>query len=177
MNLKIFDLLEKLPSSLVFSLSILLIAILYLPEHHAETLSISDFRDKYRIYLGPSLLACAGILLARFFSRMNSKYNAYKMVRRLKASLNILTPEEKGYLIPFMLDGKNTIYIGIQDGIIASLCAKGITYRASSVGDQLNGFAFNLHPWARQHLTKNLHLLDGYDGRPMTPREKLGFRL
>ena len=56
---------------------------------------------------------------------------------------------------------------------MSGLEAKGITYRASNMGDMLRGFAFNLQPWAREHLEANPNLLDGYFGGPTTPRERL----
>ena len=85
----------------------------------------------------------------------------------------MLTPEEKGYLVSYIEGQQNTIYVGLDDGIMGGLTAKGITYRSSNMGDLLNGVAFNLQPWARSYLEENRYLLDGYAGKPMTPREKL----
>jgi hypothetical protein len=108
--------------------------------------------------------------------------NLYFWARKIKTESNTkkkydylkqLTPEEKGYLIPYIEEQQNTINVGMDDGIMAGLCAKGITYRAANIGDLLNGFAFNLQPWARDYLNSKPELLNDYSGEPMTPREKL----
>lgn len=41
------------------------------------------------------------------------------------------------------------------------------------MGSVLEGFAYNLQPWARDYLNDNPQLLDGHVGEPMTPQEKL----
>jgi hypothetical protein len=87
--------------------------------------------------------------------------------------LHKLTPEEKGYLIPFIEGQMNSINVGMDDGVMAGLRAKGITYLAANMGSVLDGFAFNLQPWAREYLEKNPNLLEGAAGHPMTPQQKL----
>ena len=99
-----------------------------------------------------------------------------KAVKSRQSSLHKLTPEEKGYLKPYIVEQKNSIYVGVDDGVMSGLRSKGITFLASNMGSMLEGIAYNLQPWAREYLESNPHLLHGALGRPMTPKEKLGFR-
>ena len=100
-------------------------------------------------------------------------YSQRKVLRAQKDCLYKLTPEEKGYLVPFIFGLQNTINVGMDDGVMAGLRFKGITYLAASVGDMLHGFAFNLQPWAREYLENNKNLLEGHEGQPMTPPAKI----
>jgi hypothetical protein len=87
-----------------------------------------------------------------------------------------LTPEEKGYLMPYIETEKNTVNVGLDDRIMGGLVAKGITYRASSTGNMVTGFAYNLQPWAREYLMTNPQLHSGASGRPMAPGERYNFK-
>ena len=75
--------------------------------------------------------------------------------------LSQLTPEERGYLAPYILEQRNTQVFPMEDGISGGLMSKGILYLGSRLVT-LDGMAHNLQPWARQHLSANRHLLDGY---------------
>ena len=61
----------------------------------------------------------------------------------------------------------------LQDGIIGGLRNKTVVFVASNMGSMLEGFAFNLQPWARTYLEENPGLLNGFAGAPQTPQEKL----
>ena len=90
--------------------------------------------------------------------------------------LHQLTPEEKGYLVPFIDKQQNSVYVGMDDGVMAGLVTKRITYRASNMGHVFKGFAYNLQPWARTYLEQNSELLGGYVGEPLTPQQRLHSR-
>ncbi|EDZ02730.1 conserved hypothetical protein [Salmonella enterica subsp. enterica serovar Virchow str. SL491] len=149
--------------------------ILFLPETLASKVAVDGFRQEYRIYIGPAFLLAVSYLIARVYQFFDDVHGERKIKKARIAYLEKLTPEEKGYLWSYIIEGNNSIMCGPDDGIMGGLEAKCIAYRAASVGDMLNGFAYNLQPWAREHLEKNPHLLNGAEGRPMTPREKLGF--
>lgn len=100
-------------------------------------------------------------------------YFQRKALKEKQQLLHNLTPEEKGYLAPFIIGNQNTVYVGMEDGIMAGLQVKGITYLAANIGSWLDGFAFNLQPWAREYLKEHPELLEGYVGQPMTPEQKL----
>jgi len=167
------DYFRKIPGAFFIAIVLVLGLCLFVSEGIARTLAIDEFRDKYRVFLGPTFLLAVSFSGARLFTFfIQSRSRNHNRKARQKA-LHELTPEERGYLVPYVLDQQNTIYVGLDDGVMGGLVVKKITYRASNMGDVLKGFAFNLQPWARAYLEDNCELLDGYIGEPMTPRQKL----
>ncbi len=167
------DYFRKIPAAFLVAIVSVLGLILFLPEETAKTVAVDQFREKYRVYLGPAFLLTVSFLVARLFLFLKHGHTAKQNLKARQQALHQLTPEEKGYLFPYIENQQNSIPVGIDDGIMSGLVAKGITYRASNMGNLLTGFAFNLQPWARAYLEENPSLLDGYVGQPMTPRQKL----
>lgn len=169
------DYFRKIPAAFLVAIVSVLGLMLFLPEDYAETLAVDGFRNEYRVFLGPAFLLALSFCAARIFNFFMQGYQQKRALEKRQKALHCLTPQEKGYLIPYIEGQQNTVNVGMDDGVMGGLRSKGITYLAANVGDALNGFAFNLKPWARKYLEKNPKLLDGYDGRPMTPRQKLYF--
>ncbi|WP_298190262.1 super-infection exclusion protein B [uncultured Pseudomonas sp.] len=171
---ELLDYFRKIPAAFLVAILFVLGLILFLPENYAQILAVDGFRNEFRVYLGPAFLLVISFCSARVFTFFMQGYNQRKNTKIRQKSLHNLTPEEKGYLIPYIKDQQNTVHVGMDDGIMAGLRSKDITYLAANVGDLLNGFAFNLQPWARQYLEKNPQFLDGHAGQPRTPRQKRG---
>ena len=167
------DYFRKIPVAFLMAIVSVLGLILFLPEEIAKTLAVDQFREKYRIYIGPTFLLAVSFVVARLVMFLKRGRMARRKIEARQKALHQLTPEEKGYLVPYIDGQHNTINVGIDDGIMRGLEAKKITYRASNMGSLLDGFAFNLQPWARDYLEQNPYLLEGYAGRPMTPDQKL----
>jgi len=165
---------RKIPAAFLVAILFVLGLILFLPEHYAQIVAVDGFRNEFRVYLGPAFLLVLSFCSARMFNFFMQGYSQRKKLKIQQDFLHSLTPEEKGYLIPYIEGQQNTVHVGMDDGVMAGLRSKNITYLAANVGDLLNGFAFNLQPWARQYLEKNPQLLDGYVGEPRTPRQKRG---
>jgi hypothetical protein len=47
----------------------------------------------------------------------------------------------------------------MHDGMVGGLQAERIIYRASSLGQSFDYFAYNIQPWAWEYLNKNRKLL------------------
>ena len=167
------DYFRKIPAAFLVAIFSALGLILFLPEETAKTIAVNEFRKNYRVYLGPAFLFTGSFLLARLFIHFRIGYGERQNLKILQKTLHQLTPEEKGYLVPFIVNKQNTIHVGMEDGIMGGLIAKKIKYLASNRGSHVNGFAFNLNPWARAYLEKNYHLLNDYAGEPMTPRQRI----
>ncbi len=165
---------RKIPAAFLVAILSVLGLILFLPEDYARTVAVDGFRNEFRVYIGPAFLLVLSFCAARIFTFFMQGHNQRKATKARQEILHSLTPEEKGYLIPYIQNQQNTVHVGMDDGIMAGLRSKSITYLAANVGDLLNGFAFNLQPWARQYLEENPHLLDGYVGQPQTPRQRRG---
>lgn len=170
------DYFRKIPAAFLVAIISVLGLILFLPEEYAIIVAVDGFREQYRVYLGPVFLLTLAFCAARIFTFFMQGHSQRKALKKSQETLHNLTPEEKGYLIPYIEGQQNTINVGMDDGVMGGLIKKGITYLATNMGNTLNGFAFNLQPWARQYLEKNSHLLDDYAGQPMTPRQKLQSR-
>lgn len=167
------DYFRKIPAAFLVAIVSVLGLILFLPEEYAKTLAVDGFRNEYRVFLGPAFLLTLSFCAARILNFFIQGHRQKQKAKKRQKALHNLTPEEKGYLVSYIEGQQNTVNVGMDDGVMAGLRSKGITYLAANMGDLLNGFAFNLQPWAREYLDQNPHLLDGYVGSPMTPRQKL----
>ena len=148
--------------------------VLFGPDGFLAALGILDLATTYRTFVGSafllsgSLLSAEGVAAlwkarqARLEGRANAKRHKEIEVAQHEA-LHQLTVHERSYLAPFVLNGQNTVYFPLQDGVVGGLEAKKVLYRASAIGDMLTGFAFNLQPWAREHLEAHPELLHGAD--------------
>ena len=170
------DYFRKIPAAFLVAIVTVLFLILFLPEKYASTVAVDGFRNEYRVYLGPAFLISIFLSAARIFMFFMQGHVQRKALKKKQELLHRLTPEEKGYLVPYIEGQRNSVYVGIDDGIMSGLKTKGITYLAASMGSVLDGIAFNLQPWAREYLENNPHLLDGYAGRPMAPQQKPNLR-
>jgi hypothetical protein len=170
------DYFRKIPAAFLVAIVSVLGLILFLPDEYAKTVAVDGFRNEYRVFLGPAFLLTLSFCAARIFNFFMLGYRQKQVLKKRQEALHNLTPEEKGYLTPYIEGQQNTVNVGMDDGVMAGLCSKGIVYLAANMGDLINGFAFNLQPWAREYLEKNPQLLDGYVGGPMTPRQKLHSR-
>lgn len=169
----IIDYIRKVPVAFLVAILVTFGLVLFVPDKYAQILAIDTFRTQYRIYLGPAFLLLLTLFTARLYTQLAQRYTELKVIQERQKTLHYLTPEEKSYLAEFIYGELNSIYVGMEDGVMAGLRQKGITYLASNVGNVLDGFAFNLQPWARQYLQDNKHLLNGQAGGPRTPQEKL----
>lgn len=170
---KFLQSLKDIPTYLLVALTIALGLLIFLPDRIADLLAIKEFRASYRSWLGPAFLVAVSICGAKAFIVL---FGIVKGKRRLKAmqqQLHNLTDEEKGYLFQYILDGKNTIYVDIDDGVAGGLSAKSIVYRSSNLFNVLDGIPYNLQTWAREYLDRHQELLADGIGRPLTPRGKL----
>ena len=147
-------------------------ALLFLPSGVVDALGLTDLVKEHRPYLGAALVLALALLSARsavgavalvkaLYAKHKEKQAAAIAEQRRLEELDRLTPEEKAYLLPYITEEKNTQQFGLEDGIAGSLQAKGIIYRAANVSTFGTAFAFNIQPWARDHLTRNQHLLEG----------------
>ena len=169
----IIDYFRKIHIAFLIAIITIISLILFIPEEIAKTLAVNEFRKNYRIFLGPLRLLTIAFLITRIFLFIAKIYSEKK---KLKVRYNVLynlTPEEKGYLSIYITEQKNSITVGLDDGIMGGLELKNIVYRATNEGSILIGFPFNLQPWIREYLNKKPKLLEGAIGDPKTPRQIL----
>lgn len=138
-----------------------------------STIGLNEFRDANKPYIGGCFVLSLSIVFAQTITglfgllknqitRWQKAKESKKAMESRKADLINLTPDEKAYLAPYIFGQEATRYFLMEDGIKGSLEAKGILYRASNMGDMVTGWAYNLQPWAREHLQSNPQILDGF---------------
>lgn len=132
--------------------------ILFLPAKIAQTVAVDEFREEYRIFLGPTLIMVTAIFIARAYVLSEDGIRGYLARRRRDAQLRELTQEEV-ILVARMLS-ETTIYVPLSDGVMGGLVAKRIAYRASSIAAHYTSFAYNLYPWVREYAQANPEILD-----------------
>ena len=174
---KIWDAIERASYQILIPASFTLAVLLFIPTEYANILGINKFSNDYKVFIGPAFLGFISLLIVKILSDIFKKISQRVILKRYNKErirvLSNLTPEEKGYLLPFIEQEQTAIYVGIDDGIISSLRLKKIVTLGSETGSLLDGFAFILQPWAREHLNKHPECLLGYSGKPLTPREAL----
>lgn len=175
--LKFFEKLETIPAVLLLMLAAATGTVLFAPASLLEKLFLDQFRAAYGIYVGVTFLLLVALLASRIVlatARLFSQFQSSRKIRSDRTmALEQLTPEEKGYLAAYIIEQKNTVYVGLEDGVKGGLVSKKICHLSSRMVDFLDGAAFNLQPWAREHLSANPHLLEGAVGEPLTPQQKL----
>lgn len=154
--------------------------ILFSPEPFIATLGLDAFRQANKPYIGGTFVASLALLTSQWFFHCWSfvkgilaKIEARKKLEKEEAArrqrLHELTPDEKAYLLPYVMNDVNTQYFQIEDGVVGGLLAKAILYQASMVGSLIDGWAFNMKPWAKAYLVANPHLLEGANPTPEGP--------
>ena len=146
---------------------------LLLPDAAADFLGITKLRDALRPWLGAAaLLALIGLGVAQGM-RVASWWEGKQKVQKLFQRLHTLSPEEKRMLKRYIAGQTKTQYISVMDGIAGGLQAMGILYRPTGMGDFVEGFAFNIQPWAWDHLQKHPELLEGAAPEEQTGRRRI----
>ena len=137
--------------------------ILFAPSKIIVVLGIELFKNNGQGVLGGVFVFSWAYLLAhlivKIYGFISDKYNRRKTNKMRIGYLQQLTLQEKEYLRPYIVEGENTVKFRIEEGIVGGLTAKDILYRASTVGDLLDGFDYNMQPWARKHLESHRELL------------------
>lgn len=166
-----------IPLALLLAVELTLAVLLFSPDQFADALALRDFREAYRVFLGPAFLLLSIWAVARLLSSVwrlvSAPVQRRQHLRKLQGQLHALTPEEKGYLAHYVLDGNTTLHASMDDGIAGGLMARRIIFRTSSVFSLVEGAPLNLQPWVRDYLTAHPEILADAEGRPIPPREKL----
>lgn len=137
--------------------------LLFLPEEVIGQLGLTEFRHTNRTYAGLVLVVSASLLAVSLVSvalpSIRVQWETRKLNKTALQALRELTEDEKDFLRPFM-QGENTRYARVSDGVAQGLVAKTLVYRASNLSVPGGGFPFNLQPYARRLLNDHPELLE-----------------
>ena len=152
---------QKVPAPFLLFLLVTLGGIVYAPDSWTESIRLTTFRNSHGHWFGLAFLLVVAFTCGRILNYVRMRFVRRRKQKLRQKLLHNLTAQEKGYLVPFVVQGLNTVNAGIEDGIMGGLEAKGIVYRSANAGDSWSGFPFNLQPWARDYLSQHESLLDG----------------
>ena len=141
-----------------------------MPSVFVAALGLTAFIATNRSIIGVVFLASVVLLITEFCCWLWSSWRSIQTKKRKQKarieSLTELTQDERLYLLPYIIEGKNTRYFTLEDGVVGGLEAKGILYRAANEGSILKGFAFNMQPWARKYLSEHRNLFNDVEPPP-----------
>src|SRR5207249_1700274 len=86
--------------------------------------------------------------------------------RTSKKWLHRLAPDEMLALRRYISEDVSTLLFPLGDGVANNLEAKGLLYRASTIGNAIDGFPYTIVPWVGEYLIKHPDLL-------LTPQERI----
>lgn len=138
--------------------------LLFFPAALVSRLGMTTLVTGYRSLIGLAFLVSCTYLLAHAivslvqYIRDGLEAKATRKARM--ALLQDLTPDEKIRLIPYIHQKRASVDYQITDGVVLGLVAKGILFRATNLGYGTR-FSFNIQPWARQEIEKNVAFFEG----------------
>ncbi len=166
----------KLAAIGLLAVSIAGCAILFAPATISAKLGLDAFGERNRSSIGSVSLGAGSLLAACVIVWMWVK--VIGMLRERRAAkgpqwcLRELTPEERGYLKPYVEKDVAALPLPFDDEIAHRLVSKGIIYPAGgTTALRTSEQPHNIQFWARRHLRKHPELLEGANGRPPAPED------
>lgn len=172
---------EKLKLKELFAIVfVAAIVITAMPNDLAQRMKIDTFRNTYQTYISLCIIAIGAYyvlhLLGWIKKRIWAKFNNWKKVG-IDYMKKYMSLDEMELLMLTFYDANNHIFrssgtIDCMDGRKAALESKHIIYLASRTGSIIDGFSYNLQPYALEFLNKNL-----YEGNIVINRDRMSFQL
>ena len=154
----------KISNTHLFAIVIGCSILFFAPDTFIKKLGLTSIRDSYQLVISVLFLIAISILGARgcvaIIQWIKKRITWRKNLEKIQKRLHHLTPGEKKILRDYIYGNTRTQNLLIQDGVAQGLALEKIIYRTASVGDMLDGFAFNIQPWAWEYLNKNKKLLE-----------------
>lgn len=140
-------------------------AVLFAPERVLSRLGLLDFANHHRNVVGLVFLVCTALTALavlgwgmQFMAAFALDLHAQK---RCLERLKRLTEEEKQILRHYIWGQTKSNTLRFDDGVVQGLVAENIIFQASSMGNVLEGFAYNISDTAWKYLNKHPALLRG----------------
>lgn len=172
---------EKLKLKELFAIIfIAALIITFVPNEWAQKMKIDTFRNTYQTYISLCIIAIGAyyvlLLLGWIKKSIWAKFHNWKRVG-IDYMKKYMSPDEMWLLIETFYNDKNerfgsSGFINCMDGRKAALENKHIIYLASRTGNIIDGFSYNLQPYALEFLNKNL-----YEGNIVINGDRMSFQL
>lgn len=155
----------KLAPRYLVAVTLAAVFLLFGPDRALKYISVYDFAQNYRQWIGIVLVVFIALLLVYGAKEIILWiWNMMILKKALKTSLqrlHALTEEEKQILRFYIAKETKTNVLCIDDGVVQGLVSAGIIYRSSNIGTMYRGFAHNIFDFAWDYLHENPHLLKG----------------
>lgn len=162
---QVISAITKLAPAPIFAVGIATSILLFVPDPLAQALGVAEVRASYRGIIGGAFIFSWSYLVVNFLWWLWKEVSATWLSRKKRLArekrLHNLTPEERSYLAPYVLEDINTQKFEIEDGIIGGLLSKEIVFRSSGVFDMIEGAPYNIQSWAKDYLRDRPALLEG----------------
>ena len=157
------SIIEKLKLKEIFAIVfIAALVITFAPNEWAEKIKIDSFRNTYQTYISLCIIVIGAYYVLCFAEWVKNclwrkRYNWKKIgICYMK---KYMSPDEMCLLIETFYDSKNNRFsssgmIDCIDGRKAVLESKRIIYLASQIGNMIDGFSYNLQPYALDFLNE-----------------------
>lgn len=153
----------KLSPKYLFGISIVSGLLLFTEDIFIVKLGIQQFVNQNRSYIGVIFLISLVFTITEFLlnsmKSIKNKYIRYKKRRIAIERLRNLTIEEKQILGDYIFNVTRTRNLPVENGLVQELVRYQILYRSSNIGSFVEGFSFNMQPWAWKYLNKHKKLL------------------
>jgi Super-infection exclusion protein B len=137
--------------------------LLFAPERWLAVFGLVGFVSQWRPYFGAVFLLSTALLLGAAlvsaWGMVKQKRTEAAFLRGRWERLHHLSEPEKEILRGYIEAQTRTQYLSMADGVVGGLGAERIIYRASSLGQSFDYFAYNIHPWAWEYLNAHPKLL------------------
>jgi hypothetical protein len=155
----------KLAPRYLVSLGIIAAFFLFGSDKWLKTLGVSEFAQHYRAWFAVTFII-TGILFIvdraiAVGGWIHHKSLVSKFTKARLERLHRLTEEEKKILRFYIAQQTKTNVLRFDDGVVQGLVSAGIIFQSASIGNILEGFAYNITDDAWEHLHINPGLLDG----------------
>ena len=139
--------------------------LLFAPDRILTRLGLLNFANNNRNVVGFVFLGCAAIAGVSVFAWVVHFILAFALdlhtqkrcIKRLKG----LTEEEKKILRFYIWGQTKSNTLRFDDGVVQGLVAEGVLYRATDMGNVVEGFDYNIGDVAWKYLNKHPALLAG----------------
>lgn len=166
----------KLAPRYIFALCIISATLLFAPSSIISHLGLVEAIAQYRSWLGITFvislvlyLVHLAVMIFGLLSKWNRKRRSeLRTIDRLKN----LTEEEKQILRYYFARDTRSNTLRLDNGCVQRLASAGIIYRASNLGNLVEGFTFNITDLAWNFLFVNPEFLHGSTNFYSTDRKE-----
>lgn len=155
----------KLAPRYFIAFGIIAAFLLFSSEKTLKQLSVFEFTQNYRQFIGLTLIVTVPLFIVSIFADtievIKRWWRKRKFYREMEERLNNLTEDEKQILRYYFAKQTRGNKLRIEDGGVQGLVAAGIIYRSADLGSVLEGFAHNINDHAWNYLYVHPHLLEG----------------